>query len=402
MRRGDAPDVLAALLAETGAAAIHVTRGYDPWEPGLEKSASRICRPSGADFRIFDGRLLFEPNNILTGGGTPYRVFTPFWKACLAANAPRAPLPAPKRVTFAQAKSERLESLGLLPSRPDWAEGLRATWQPGEAQALAQLGEFIDHRLTKYADDRSRLDLDSSSRLSPYLHFGEISPNQVWHAVTHAASSAGAKADRGAEAFLRELGWREFCHHLLAHIPAMVSEPFRPEFADFPWRDAPAALAAWQNGKTGYPIVDAAMRELWHTGFMPNRARMIVASFLVKHLLTPWQAGADWFLRHAGRRRSRQQSDQLAVGGRMRRRCRTLFPHLQSCAAGREVRSRRRLCSALAYPSLPLCWRPTSTRRGRRLISRLPKPALFSGGLIPGPSSIMPRHGRMRFERLPR
>jgi deoxyribodipyrimidine photo-lyase len=295
-RRGKAPEVFAALLAETGAAAIHVTRGYEPWEPELEKSVARICHAHGARFRVFGGRLLFEPNDILTGSGTPYRVFTPFWKACLAAGAPRLPLAAPKRATFAEARSERLASLGLLPTRPDWAGGLRETWRPGEAEARARLGAFTDRHLTDYADDRSRLDLDSTSRLSPHLHFGEIGPNQVWHAVVHGAESVGAPAERGAEAFLRELGWREFCHHLLAHFPAVVNDPLRPEFAAFPWRDDPAALAAWQNGATGYPIVDAAMRELWRTGFMPNRARMIVASFLVKHLLIPWQTGAGWFL----------------------------------------------------------------------------------------------------------
>jgi deoxyribodipyrimidine photo-lyase len=222
-------------------------------------------------------------------------VFAPFWKACLTVPPPRAPSPAPKLGRFATAKSESLDSLALLPTKPDWSGGLRTAWQPGEAAAQARLQAFIAANLQGYADDRNNLDGENSSRLSPYLHFGEIGLNQVWHAVTHAAASGG-KLDRGAFSFLRELGWREFSYHLLHRFPAMTHEPLKPEFARFPWRDDPTALQAWQRGKTGYPIVDAAMRELWQTGGMPNRARMIVASFLVKHLLLPWQAGADWFL----------------------------------------------------------------------------------------------------------
>jgi deoxyribodipyrimidine photo-lyase len=173
---------------------------------------------------------------------------------------------------------------------------LQNSWHPGESAAAARLRDFIAERLQRYADDRSTLDGDTSSRLSPYLHFGEIGPNQVWHAVTHAAASARGKLDRGAFSFLRELGWREFSYHLLDRFPAMTHRPLKPEFDRFPWRDDAPALQAWQQGRTGYPIVDAAMRQLWQTGWMPNRARMIVASFLVKHLLLPWQAGADWFL----------------------------------------------------------------------------------------------------------
>ena len=295
LRRGKTPEILAALLAETGASAIHVTRGYEPWEPELEKAVNQVCRTSGAEFRVFGGRLLFEPEAITTGDGKPYRVFTPFWKAGLSASELRVPLPEPKRMRFAEAKSDRLESLTLLPTRPDWAGGLRDTWRPGEAHALARLGAFIEDLLAGYADNRSRLDVDATSRLSPHLHFGELSPNRIWHAVAH-AGTADTRADRGAESYLRELGWREFSHHLLHRFPDMPTEPLRPEFADFPWHDDPAALASWQRGETGYPIVDAAMRELWRTGFMPNRARMIVASFLVKHLMIPWQKGADWFL----------------------------------------------------------------------------------------------------------
>jgi deoxyribodipyrimidine photo-lyase len=296
LRQGEAPKVLAALLDETRAKAVHTTLGYEPWEPTLEAAVASLCKGRGVAFQTFSGRLLFEPEAIVTGEGRPYRVFTPFWKACLAAPPPRAPLPIPKSMQFAGAKSHTLASLGLLPTRPDWAGGLRETWHPGEAAAKARLHGFIDDDLAGYADNRSRLDRDATSRLSPHLHFGEVSPNEVWHAVMTAAARADGKIDRGADAYLREIGWREFSYHLLAANPGLPSEPLRPAFADFPWVKDKNGLAAWRKGMTGYPIVDAAMRELWHTGFMPNRARMIVASFLVKHLLIPWQTGADWFL----------------------------------------------------------------------------------------------------------
>jgi deoxyribodipyrimidine photo-lyase len=287
--------VLEAILGETKASAIYATRGYEPWEPALDKEIAGVCQAKGAELKLFPGRLLFEPEAIRTSDGKPYRVFTPFYKACLAALPPRAPLPAPKLLTFASARSDSLATLRLLPTKPDWAGGLRATWQPGEASALARLEDFIETALARYADDRSLLDGDTTSRLSPHLHFGEISPNQVWHAVSHAMDSARGTR-RGGEAYLRELLWREFSYHLLFRFPSMTTKPLRAEFVHFPWRDDAKALAAWQKGVTGYPIVDAAMRELWQTGWMPNRARMIVASFLVKHLLVPWQEGADWFL----------------------------------------------------------------------------------------------------------
>jgi deoxyribodipyrimidine photo-lyase len=295
-RRGSAADVLAALLDETSASAIHATRGYEPWERKLEETLKSVCAARNAGLRLFPGRLLFEPEAIATGSGEPFRVFAPFWKVCLAASPPHAPLPAPKLARLATAKSETLESLALRPAKPDWAGGLRSTWQLGEHAAQARLCAFIAARLQDYADDRGNLDGETSSRLSPYLHFGEIGPNQVWHAVSHAAESARGKLDRGAFAFLRELGWREFSYHLLDRFPAMTHRPLKPAFDRFPWRKDASALRAWQQGETGYPIVDAAMRQLWQTGWMPNRARMIVASFLVKHLLLPWQAGADWFL----------------------------------------------------------------------------------------------------------
>ena len=295
LRQGPAPKVLAALLDETGAAAIHATRGYDPWDAKLEATVAELCKAKNAELHLHPGQLLFATGEIATGSGKPYRVFTPFWKACLAAPAPRAPLKVPRLDRFAKANGEKRDDLKLLPTKPDWAGGLRSTWEPGEKAARQRLADFIDTRLGAYADDRSNLDDDTTSRLSPHLHFGEISPNQVWHAVRHASEGTRGKMRKGAEAFLRELGWREFSTHLLHRFPDMPTKPLRPEFARFPWRSDRHALQAWQRGETGYPIVDAAMRQLWQTGWMPNRARMIVASFLVKHLLLPWQEGAAWF-----------------------------------------------------------------------------------------------------------
>jgi deoxyribodipyrimidine photo-lyase len=230
----------------------------------------------------------------MLSGGKPYRIFTPFWRALLKAGPPPSPLPAPTRLHFAQAASDRLEDWGLLPTRPDWAGGLRARWAIGEDAAQERLADFMRQHLANYDEDRNRIDLDASSRLSPHLHFGEIGPRQIWHALAN--TTANGRGERGAESFLRELVWRDFAAHQLFHFPALASAPLKPEFGRFPWREDGAALAAWQKGRTGYPIVDAAMRELWTTGFMPNRARMIVASFLTKHLLLPWQEGADWFL----------------------------------------------------------------------------------------------------------
>jgi len=295
LRQGPAAHVLAELLDQTGAAAIHATRGYDPCDAKLEATIAEVCRGKGAELHLHPGQLLYAPNEIVAGSGKPYRVFTPFWKACLAAPAPRAPSKVPKLGQLAEAESEALDDLKLLPTKPDWARGLRAAWEPGEDAARGRLSDFVDTKLASYADDRSNLDDDTTSRLSPHLHFGEISPNQVWHAVRHAAEGRRGKIRKGSEAFLRELGWREFSYHLLHRLPDMPTKPLRPEFARFPWRSDKNALQAWQRGETGYPIVDAAMRQLWQSGWMPNRARMIVASFLVKHLLLPWQDGAAWF-----------------------------------------------------------------------------------------------------------
>ena len=295
LRRGRTDDVLAALLRETNACALHLTQSFEPFGSRYEDAAAALCRDRDVAFNRHRGRLLFAPEDVVTKDGRPYRVFTPFWKACLARPAPPVPTGVPRFTGFASADSVPLAELELQPSRPDWAGGLRADWTPGEEAAREMLTAFVEERMATYAERRDDLPGHATSRLSPYLHFGEISPVQVWHAVTHAAEAGNGAVRKGAQAFLRELGWRDFSYHLLHSFPALPDTPLRPEFARFPWRQDGAALTAWQRGQTGYPVVDAAMRQLWRTGWMPNRARMVVASFLVKHLLLPRREGEAWF-----------------------------------------------------------------------------------------------------------
>ena len=301
LRRGDPVACLMALVAETGAAAIHFSRGYEPREREREVELKAACARAGIALRRFGGGALFEPEVIGTRTGEPYRVFTPFWRSCLEAGPLGSPLPAASSLAVPSRwpASERLADWRLLPAKPEWAGGLRSAWQPGEAGAVARLTTFLDAPVATYAGDRDRPDRAGTSRLSPHLHFGEISPRQCWHAArTMAAAEPGT--ERGIASFLREIGWREFSIHLLFHWPAIIDRPFREDFTQFPWSEDATAnarhLAAWQRGRTGYPIVDAGMRELWQTGWMHNRVRMIVASFLAKHLLIPWQSGARWFL----------------------------------------------------------------------------------------------------------
>ncbi|MFD0985979.1 cryptochrome/photolyase family protein [Methyloligella solikamskensis] len=291
LRRGKTAEILNKLLDETDACAIHTAAAYEPYERALEEAVEKLCKDRGVEFTRHEGRLLNSPDAVSTNDGDPYQVFTPYWKAAKRKHF-RDVLRAPSLNDFAKARSDDLGDWKLRPTKPDWAGGLRETWTPGEEAAKKALAGFIDNKLLDYEKDRGRLDCDPSSRLSPHLHFGELSPLQVYSAVRHADEGASGK---GAESFLSELGWREFCAQLLFHFPHTATEPLKDQFKDFPWRQSKADLKAWQNGETGYPIVDAAMRQLWETGWMPNRARMVVASFLTKHLLIPWQDGADWF-----------------------------------------------------------------------------------------------------------
>ena len=287
VRRGPTGEALRAVASETGATAIYWNRRYEPAVIARDSDIKRRLNESGLAAESLPGNLLWEPWNLRNSSGKPFQVFTAFWRACQAMPAPPAPTLAPKRIP-APARwppSLAIAGLDLLPTI-DWAGGLRETWRPGEAAATARLQTFLEEGVASYPVDRDRPDRRGTSRLSPHLHFGEISARQIWHA---------AGAARNSDAFLRQIAWREFAHHLLFHFPNTPKEPMRPEFRAFPWRFDAKALEAWTRGRTGYPLVDAGMRELWHTGWMHNRVRMVVASFLVKHLLVPWQEGAAWF-----------------------------------------------------------------------------------------------------------
>jgi len=288
LRRGRADIAIAALARESGATALHWNRRYRQAAARLDDALAASLSREGIAVEAHEGDLLFEPAAIRAGNGKPYRRFTPFWRACLAASPPAKPIPAPARIAAPAAipASERLAGWRLRPTAPDWTAGLRAAWTPGERPARLRLRRLLERGLADYARDRDFPVKAATSRLSPHLRWGEIGPREVWHAV---------EAARGGAAFLRELGWREFAAHVLWREPDLATRPLRAEFARFPWRSDARALRAWQRGRTGYPLVDAGMRELWTTGAMHNRVRMAAASFLVKHLLLPWQAGEAWF-----------------------------------------------------------------------------------------------------------
>ncbi|MFO0993601.1 MAG: deoxyribodipyrimidine photo-lyase [Hyphomicrobiales bacterium] len=296
LRKGKSDAVLAALIKETGAKALYFTRDYAPWSGTLEQRVRDICEKAGVDCHRYGGFLLHEPEAVRTGAGQPYKVFTPFSRAAFAAQPDRKPRPAPKiEAAKTRVASDRLADWKLLPARPNWAKGFEPAWTPGEEGAKARLEDFVESSLADYAEGRDHPDRDTTSRLSPHLHWGEISPLQCWQAVRNAMDKAQGALDASGEKFLKELLWREFSYHLIHHWPDLPQKAFRPEFNDFPWRSDKNALQAWQAGRTGYPLVDAGMRELWATGYMHNRVRMIVASFLIKHLLLPWQEGEKWF-----------------------------------------------------------------------------------------------------------
>ncbi len=319
LRRGTFADELVKLVKETGATAVFCSRAYEPWAAALENDLKAKLDTVGAELKRYPGTLLREPEDLGTKTGGPFKVYTPFWNALSGGHDPAKPQPAPTKITppGKLPKSDQLVSWKLLPTKPDWAGGMRESWQPGEAGAERRLEAFLDETVSGYAGSRNRPDKVGTSRLSPHLHFGEISPSRVWHAVMHHAR--GGSLTKGAETYLKEIVWREFSYHLLFHFPDLPEKPFRPEFASYPWKYQQAKLVAWQRGQTGFPIVDAGMRELWHTGWMHNRVRMIAASFLIKHLLISWQQGEAWFWDTLVDADLRQQRRQLAVGGGLRR-----------------------------------------------------------------------------------
>jgi deoxyribodipyrimidine photo-lyase len=287
IRRGPALQVLRAVIAETHATAVYWNRRYEPAARACSGHIRRTLSGDGLDARSFNGALLTDPREILSQGAKPYRLYTPYLRAILRGpeQPPALGIPRVWPPPSHWPASEALEALELMPKTP-WYASLQAAWHPGESGALARLKTFLDERLGVYERTRDAPALRGTSGLSPHLHFGEIGPRQIWHAL-------GAQARHSV--FLREIVWREFGYYLLYHFPHTTQEPLRPEFANFPWQENPVWLAAWQSGRTGVPMVDAGMRELWSTGVMHNRVRMITASFLVKNLLLPWQQGARWF-----------------------------------------------------------------------------------------------------------
>jgi deoxyribodipyrimidine photo-lyase len=287
---GRANDVLTTLVTQTKATAVYWNRRYEPAARDCEAAVGRALERMRVQAATFNSALLAEPHEVLNASGKPYRVFTPYLRRVLhdlSNTAPTRPLAAPAKLRAPSRwpRGVAIESFRLMPKIP-WYAGMARTWHPGEAGAHERLKHFLRHGLATYREARNRPGIEGTSRLSPHLHFGEISPRQIWHAL-------GPKGRTST--FLHELFWREFAYHLLYHLPESTTKPLRPEFTRFPWKKNARHLKAWQRGLTGVPMVDAGLRELWATGYMHNRVRMIAASFLVKNLLQPWQDGARWF-----------------------------------------------------------------------------------------------------------
>ncbi|WDI31028.1 deoxyribodipyrimidine photo-lyase [Hyphococcus flavus] len=297
LRCGDSQDTLKLLADETNASHVFWNRRYYAKHIEIDKALKSDLKEQGITVETFNGSLLREPWEVETGSGGPYRVFTPFWKALKRLGPARIDTaPNLRKISgpSKSPKSEKLSSWNLLPKKPNWAKEFVTAWKPGEQGARDRLNHFLNDVIDDYASGRDRPDKDFTSRLSPHLAFGEISPLQIWKS-THEKMAEGKVSDNAAMKFLSEVAWREFSYNLLFYNEALPNEPLRENFKNYPWRDDPDGLNAWQKGMTGYPIVDAGMRQLWRTGWMHNRVRMIVASFLIKDLLIPWQEGEAWF-----------------------------------------------------------------------------------------------------------
>ncbi len=281
------------MIAESGAEAVFWNRRYEAAHREQDRLVQTQLAQQGVPVHDYQSGLLFAPGTVLNKEGLPFRVFTPFWQACQKLGLSQTLLPAPAQLHTSTINSLSLADLKLLPSI-SWGQGLQAEWQAGEAQAHRLLQAFCEQALNDYPQARDEPGINGTSRLSPHLAFGEITPRQIINALLEhfiCQTKDGGACDH----YLRELGWREFAHHCLYHFPQMTSAPLNRRFAAFPWRHNPALLRAWQQGKTGFPIIDAGMRQLWHTGWMHNRVRMIVASFLTKNALIDWRLGAEWF-----------------------------------------------------------------------------------------------------------
>ena len=290
LRKGDAVEHLLQIAEAVGAETIHASRHYEPW---WRKAQSEL--KDKIDLQLYDANYLLPPGAVTTGSGSPYKIYTPFSKATLEQLPPRDALPEPETISSCDTpvESDALEDWKLLPTRPDWAGGMRDFWSVGEDSAQERLEWWADH-VADYDDARNLPSVDKTSQLSPHLHFGEISPVQVWHALK-------GRRGQGWATYEKELIWRDYAANVICQFPAYPVESYRDDFDKLKWRDpdsdddAAADLEAWKKGQTGYPIVDAGMRQLWQTGWMHNRVRMIAASFLIKHLLIDWRVGEQWF-----------------------------------------------------------------------------------------------------------
>lgn len=289
VRSGETVAVLGEVMDEVGASQVFAQRRIEPWAISLHKRVEKQLKASDRSLVLTRGDLLFDPDEIVSRKGGEIKVFTPFWKACCAHSEPPKPAQAPPLPAAPRLANEKISSLGLVEDR-QLAKTICALWEAGEEGAQKRWKWFLRGPIDGYGSGRDLPAEDGTSKISPWLHYGEISPRQMWHDIR-----ARGHLSAGAETYLRELGWREFSQHMLFHFPFTVDEPLRPEFAKFPWHRSQAWLEAWKEGRTGYPLVDAGMRQLFQTGWMHNRVRMNVASFLVKHLRLPWQSGARWF-----------------------------------------------------------------------------------------------------------
>lgn len=294
LRKGNPEKILGEIIAVTGAKFVTWNRCYNPQSIIRDTKLKQLLIEKNIEVKSFNGSLLLEPGSVTNKSGTYFKVFTPYWKECLARINPKPILEIPQFTSHAlNIKSDDLSDWNLLPTKPDWAEGFKTYFSPGEKGAHEKLTDFLENDIGQYGVNRDIPGIKGTSLISPHLHFGEISINYIFSRLNEVIGKTHLS---GAYKYLSELGWREFSYHLLYNFPDLPRKAFNPKFADFPWTDNEAKFNAWKKGQTGYPIVDAGMRQLWKTGWMHNRVRMITASFLTKHLMIPWQKGAEYFL----------------------------------------------------------------------------------------------------------
>ena len=363
LRHGDALGELAAVCEAAGADRVVWQTRYEPALRERDDKVKEGLAEAGVEARQFAGRILHDPDQVQTGSGGPYKVFTPFWNRFKDEVTVDEPLGRPRLGKTSAPNtwpdSVELESLELTDQAQDgvrWADGMADEWTPGEAGALDRLATFLDRDLLDYPKGRDQPAARDTSMLSPHLHWGEISPRTVW-TETEARVTNGATR-QAADKFLSEVGWREFSYHVLYHFPRTPSAPLKEKYAKMPWRQDAGALQAWQRGQTGYPLVDAGMRQLWAIGWMHNRMRMVTASFPDQGPPDPLAGRRGVVLGHLGGRRPRQQLDGLAVGRRLRRRRPAVLPHLQPDLPVQKARPRRRL-----HPPVgPRSWRTLPTK----------------------------------------